>query len=52
MTKTLRRLKKRAESRAVKASKIPHDNRLRIVFILKGLYLSMLVPSEVSSLGL
>ena len=40
MRKTLRRLKKRAESKAVtvKTSKKPHNNRLRVVFIPKGIH--------------
>ena len=40
MNKTLRRLKKRPESKAVtvKASKTPDNNRLRVVFILKDIH--------------
>lgn len=40
MKKTLRRLKKMAESKAVimKTIKTPHNNRLRVVFILKGIH--------------
>lgn len=40
MKKTLRRLKKRADSKAVtvKTSKMLHNNRLRVVFILEGIH--------------